>query len=267
MVWIYDSPPFTKRELRAYRSIRRKLKDKAFVDKIIKVISLYLYLKRNKFASTDQIIRSAYYDKSKTKPIFNEKTANSVLRAMTQRGGDSQYPYTDTLVKGLLRDYTPEFVSNPVGAVNELVTGTVDTLKNNIPFSDLALEAIHSGSSIGVTSANDIGQAIGGPIGAVAVAPFTAIVTGVTSALSIGEGDLGGAVAHVANWIPIIGIIFSKVITQGEHLANVLKNHPSLSSLVPYMTEFHQSAGKRLSTMKHRSNKWLKTQRKKSVTL
>jgi hypothetical protein len=265
MVWIYDSPPFTKREIRAYKSIRRKLKDKEFVDRIIKVISLYIYLRRNRFTTTKEIIESAYYDKAKTRPIFNEKTASAVIKSLKQKGG-SQYPYTDTLVKGVLRDYTPDMISSPLGTVNGLVTGTVDTLKNNIPFSDLALEAFHSGSAIGVTTANDTGQAVGGPVGALVVAPFTAILTGVSSALSIGEGDLGGAVAHVANWIPILGIILGKVITQGEHMATVLKDHPGIASLIPYMTEFHQSAGKRLSTMKHKHTKW-KTQRKRFARL
>jgi hypothetical protein len=263
MVWIYDSPPFTKREIRAYRSIRRKIKDKVLVDNLIKIISLYIYLKRNKFSSTKEIIESAYFDKAKQYPIFNEKTATVVLRSFTQRGG-SQYPFTDTVVKGVLRDYTPEVISNPVGAINGLVTGTVDTLKSNIPFADLAMEALHSGSAIGVTTANNLGEVAGGPIGAVAVAPFTAIATAISSTVSVGEGDLGGAVAHVANWVPMLGIIFGKIINQGEHLANVLRDHPGIASFIPYMTEFHQSAGKRLSTMKHRSNKW-KTQRRRSA--
>jgi hypothetical protein len=221
-------------------------------------------LRRNKFTTTKQIIDSAYYDEAKTRPIFNEKTAGIVIKSFKQKGG-SQYPYTDTVVKGILRDYTPVLISSPVDAINGVVTETVDALKNNIPFSDLVLEAFHSGSAIGVTTANDAGQAVGGPVGAAVVAPFTAILTGISSAISVVEGDLGGAVAHVANWVPILGIILGKVITQGEHMATVLKQHPTIASFIPYMTEFHQSAGKRLSTMKHRSNKWLKTQRKKSA--
>lgn len=264
MVWIYDSPPFTKREIRAYKSIRRKLKDKELVDRIIKVISLYIYLKRHKFTTSKQIIESAYYDSEKTRPIFNEKTANAIIKSFRQKGG-SQYPFTDTVVKGILRDYTPGIIGSPVETVNGLVTGTVDALKNNIPFADLALEAFHSGSAIGVTTASDLGQAVAGPVGALAVAPVTAIVTAISSILSVGEGDLGGAVSHLAIGIPIIGLILSKVLTQGEHLANVLKDHPDIASFIPYMTEFHQAAGKRLSTIKHRTNKWPKTQRKRSV--
>jgi hypothetical protein len=158
------------------------------------------------------------------------------------------------------------------------VTGTVDTLKNNIPFADLALETVHSASSIGVTSAGDIGEIVGGPIGAAVIAPFTAIAAGLTAGLATIEGDLGGAVVHIANWVPGIGSALGKIIEKGEHMAKTLKNHETLSSYLPYMSEYHRSletspsidsvatAGKRLSTIKHKSNKWLKTQRKRSAT-
>ena len=147
-----------------------------------------------------------------------------------------------------------------------------DTLKNNIPFADLALEALHGTTELGVTTANDIGEVVGGPIGAAAVAPFTAVAAGLASALSTAEGDIGGAVAHIANWVPGLGIIFNKAMVQTECMAKVLKNHETVASFIPYMSEYHRSleipavAGKRLSTMKHKSNKWLKTQRKRSAT-
>jgi len=267
MVWIYESPPFTKREIRAYKSIRRRLKDKAFVDKLIKMISLYIYLKRAKFTSTKDIIESAYYDKAKTLPIFNQATASRLLKAIKQNGGGgSQYPFIDTALKGVLRDYTPDIIGSPVSSIYGLLTGTVNTLKDNIPFADLTLEAVQLSSELGVTTANNLGEVAGGPVGALVVAPFTAVATGLSTILSAGEGDLGGAVAHMANWVPFVGIILNKAIIQGERMANVLKDHPDIATLVPYMTEYHQTlpatAGKRLSTMKHRHGKW-KTQRKR----
>ena len=288
MVWIYDDPPFTKREEHAYRSLRRKLKDRQFVDKLIKLISLYNYLRRKNPTSVKQIETSAYFDKKQTKPIFDEKTAKKVLTSLKQKGGETKYPYMDVLVNGVLRDYTPSIIGEPVGAVYGTVTGTIDELKNSIPFADLALETIHTLSSVGVTSAGDIGEIAGGPIGAAVVAPFTAIAAGLTAGLATVEGDLGGAVVHIANWVPGIGSALSKMIEKGEHMAKTLKNHETISSYVPYMSEYHRSleksldevnespsqalalpstaaAGKRLSTIKHKSNKWRKTQRKRSV--
>jgi hypothetical protein len=285
MVWIYEDPPYTQKELRAYKDLKRKLKDKEFVDRIIKIISLYIYLKRKGCKTTKEIRESAFYDKDKKLPIFNEKTAKQLLKAFKQKGGrDTKYPFTDVAIKGVLRDYTPGIVGGPISSVYSAVTGTVDTLKNSIPFADLALESVHAGTELGVTSANDLGQVAAGPVGALAVAPFTGVLTAFTTALSAGEGDLGGAVGHIANWIPGLGIILNKALVQGEHMAKVLKNHPNIAELVPYMTEYHQTldaektednvpettptAGKRLSTIKHNSKKWrMKTQRKKSGIL
>lgn len=272
MVWIYDDPPYSEKELLAYKHIKRKLKNKKFASELIKLVSLYLFLKRSRFSTSKDIRNSAFYDKEKTRPIFDEKHARLILKALKQKGGDSHYPYLDTAAKGILRDYTPEAISLPVGSVNSLVTGTVENLKNNIPFADLALEAVHGSTQVGVTSANDLGEAVGGPIGAAVVAPFTAVASGLASLLSVGEGDLGGAIAHLATGVPILGIILSKGIEQGEKMAKVLKNHPQLAEAIPYMTEFHQkqqstsTAGKRLSTMRTKTYKW-KTLRKKSAIL
>ena len=272
MYWIYEHPPFTKREKAAYLSIKRRLKDKKFVLRLIKLISLYLFLKRTKPSTVKEVCESAYYDRQRQKPIFDEKSAKKVLQALSQRGGETHYPFTDTVVKGILRDYTPSNISEPIGTLYGAVTGTVNTLKESIPFADLASEAVHGSSQLGVTTANDLGELIGGPIGAAAVAPFTAVAAGLASGISTIEGDLGGAVAHLANWVPGIGIILNKAIVQGENLAKTLKKHETLSETIPYMTEYHQklsnvepTGGKRFSTRKRTNYKWKKTQRKKSA--
>lgn len=277
MVWVYEDPSFTKRELLAHKALRRKLKDPEFVDKLIKLISLYLYLKRKNPKTVQEVKELAYFDKAHTRPIFDTRTAKKFLKAIRQKGGtDSKYPYTDTLVKGILRDYTPGFIGGPVGSVYGTATGFVETIKNDIPFGDLASEVIHGATELGVTTANDLGEVVGGPIGAAAVAPFTAVAAGLAAGLSTIEGDVGGAVAHIANWVPGIGIILNKAIVQTERMAKILKKHESVSGFVPYMTEFHQKeesesmpppavAGKRLSTMRHSSTKWKKTRRRKSA--
>jgi len=266
MVWIYDDPPYTKRERAAHKELRKRLKDKNFVENVIKLISLYIHLKRINPKTVKEIQDSAYFDKAKTRPIFNEKTATKILRALRQKGGDSKYPYTDVALKGVLRDYTPSLIGEPVSEVYGTVTETVDTLKNNIPFADLALEAFHGTTELGVTTANGVGEGIAGPVGAAVVAPFTAIAAGLASTLSAIEGDIGGSVAHLANWVPVLGGIFNKAIVQTERMAKVLKDHETVSSLIPYMSEYHNTlntGGKRLSTMKHKGNKWRKTLRKR----
>ena len=270
MVWVYETPPFTEKELKAYRSLRRKLKKKKFVDDLIKLISLYSYIRRLKPKTAEDIQRSAFYDTEHAHPIFDEKTAKKLLIVLSQKGGDSKYPYFDTLIKGITRDYIP--FGSTIEYIGSYPTSVVQFLKNNIPFGDLVFEIFHSGTELGVTTANDIGEAVGGPIGMVAVAPFTGIATALASALSAGEGDIGQAVTHIATWVPALGIILNKGIVEGEKMAVVLKDHPVLASYVPYMTEYHDSitpptqiaAGKRLSTIRRPEHKWrTKTQRKR----
>jgi hypothetical protein len=297
MSWVYEDPPFTQKELLAYKDIRKRLKDKAFVDKLIKLTSLYLFVKRNKFSNAKQLQESAFYDRAKTKPIFDKKTAIRILKALKQKGGESKYPYFDTAVKEFLTDFTPDVIADPASSVFNGITGTVNNLKESIPFADLASEGFHGLTEVGITTGNNIGEGIGGPIGAAVVAPFTAIAAAIASGLSVIEGDLGGAVTHVATWVPIIGTIFNKLIVQNEKYAKVLVKYPAVAAYIPYMTAYHDSidsqpkevssevpeqpvedekplaltdapagAGKRFSSRKHRSAKW-KTQRKRFAKL
>ena len=269
MVWIYESPPYTPQEKSAYRSLRKKLQQPKFVDELIKLISLYAYIRRLRPHTVADIEESAYYDVARTRPIFDSQTAKKLLHVLTQSGGDSKYPYFDTLIKGITRDYIP--FGSTIESIGSYPASVVEFLKNNIPFGDLMFEIVHSGTEFGITSANGVGEAIGGPVGLIAVAPFTAIAAGVATALAAGEGDLGQAVTHIATWVPGLGLILNKGIVEGEKMAKVLRNHPVVASYVPYMTEYHATlaptGGKRLSTKRRPHKKWTKTRRRTFANL
>lgn len=268
MVWVYETPPSSQKEKEFHRHLKRVLKSNTHAEYTAKLIGLYLFLKHRHFKSASDIRNSAFYDKELKHRIFDDKSARKVFIALKQKGGgESTYPFTDTFVKGVLRDYTPSVVSSPVGSVYGAITGTVDGIKSSIPFADLFLAMLHSGTEMGVTTAGDVAEGIGGPVGAAVVLPFTAAAAAVTSAISVLDNDMGQAVAHFANVVPVIGSALGKGMTKGEELAKKLKPHPTLSEFIPYMTEYHQkliqSAGKRLSTMKRRHTKWNQTMRQR----
>jgi hypothetical protein len=267
MVWVYETPPSSKKEKEFHRHLKRALKSEAHAERTAKLIGLYLFLRDHHFKSAKEIEESAFYDKAHTKPIFDEKSSRKVFNALKQRGGESNYPFTDTLIRGVLRDYTPSVIGTPVGSVYGTITGTVDGIKNSIPFADLFVAMLHSGTEVGITTAGDVAEGVGGPIGAAVIVPFTAAAAAVTSAISILDGDLGQAVAHFANFVPVMGSALGKGMTKGEELAKKLKDHPTLAGFVPYMTEYHsklvQAAGKRLSTTKRKHTKWNRTMRQK----
>ena len=271
MVWVYEDPPYTKKEERTYRVLKRKLRDKAFVDKLIKLISLYAYVKRRNPSSAKEIQELAYFDKAKTKPIFDSKTASALFKALRQKGGKSAYPYTDYAVKGVLSDvgsYLPDIVTAPVENVYGGLTSTVETLKENIPFADLAVATYYGATKVGVDAANDLAEGVGGVIGSAVVAPFTVLAAGLASGVATLEGDLGQAVAQMANAVPVIGNTLLVAQKEGETMADKLRDHSTIASYVPYMTGYHASTpagGKRFSTMRHKHHKWRKTQRNVSV--
>lgn len=271
MVWVYETPPSSKKEKEFYRYLKRVLKSEEHADRTAKMIGLYLFLRDQHFKTAKEIRESAFYDKAHTKPIFDEKTARQVLAALKHKGGgESNYPFTDTFVRGVLRDFTPEAISSPVGSVYGTITGTVDGIKNTIPFADLFVALLHTGTELGITTAGDVAEGVGGPVGAAAIIPFTAAAASVSSAVSVLDGDLGQAVAHFANFVPVVGSALGKGMTKGEELAKKLKDHPTLAGFIPYMTEYHdkltappQAAGKRLSTIRKRYNKWSRTMRQR----
>lgn len=270
MVWVYETPPSSKKEKEFHRHLKRALKSEAHTERTAKLIGLYFFLREHHFKTPKEIEESAFYDKAHTKPIFDERTSRKVFNALKQRGGESSYPFTDTLIRGVLRDYTPGVIGSPVSSVYGVVSGTFDGIKNSIPFADLFVALLHSGTELGITTAGDVAEGVGGPVGAAVIIPFTAAAAAVTSAISILDGDLGQAVAHFANFVPVIGSALGKGMTKGEELAKKLKDHPTLAGFVPYMTEYHsklntaiQAAGKRLSTIRKRHNKWNRTMRQR----
>lgn len=277
MVWVYETPPSSKKEKEFHRHLKKVLRSEAHAERTAKLIGLYLFLRQRHFKTAKEIQDSAFYDKDHKHPIFNEKTAKKVLVSLKQRGGESNYPFTDTFIRGVLRDYTPSVIGDPVGSIYGTVSGTVDGIKNYIPFADLFLAFLHSGTELGITSAGDVAEGIGGPIGAAVIIPFTAAAAAVTSAISVLDGDLGQAVAHFANFVPVIGSALGKGLSKGEELAKKFKDHPTLAGFIPYMTEYHekldtsvqnvdtsaQQAGKRLSTKKRNHSKWRQTRRRR----
>lgn len=242
MVWVYDNP-LTSSEQKVYKVLKRKLKKEDIAKTTVKILSLYGFLKSQKFSSPKQLRESAFLDTEKTKPVFTEEQSKSVLKALKKKGGASKYPFTDHVAKKGLDFATtlvPEGVKGTVQSVYELATSPVRLVEENVPFGDLLLGAVHGATETGVTVAGDVAEGVGGPVGAAMVAPLTAMAAGLASLVSLGqkEKDFGQAVAHVANAVPVMGSALGKGLTQMEHQVENLKKHPDLVEYVPVVGEY-----------------------------
>jgi hypothetical protein len=273
MVWIYESP-FTKKEEAAYVVLKKRFKKYDLAKETVKLLSLTAFLKSQKFTSPNQIRNSAFYDTAKTKPIFNEKTAKDVYRGLKKKGGsDSKYPFTDFTIKNnisALVSYLPDVIEYPVRNIYGLLTTPVLTAKENVPLVSLLFDVIHGATEVGVTTAGDGAEAIGGPIGAAIITPFLAVAGAIASGIAILEEDTGQAVAHMVNVIPLFGSAFGKGMTQTENMVKSLEKHPELASIIPFVGSYVDSktlptGGKRFSTQRHKYTKWPKTRRNRSA--
>lgn len=273
MVWIYDSP-LTRKERKAYIVLKNRLKKHDLAKETVKIIGLISYLRSTKFSSPSEIRESVYFDNEKTRPIFTEKVAKEIFRALKQKGGESKYPFIDFTVKNNISElvsYLPEVVEIPLRNIYSLLITPVSNLKENVPLIELALDAIHGATETGVTTAEDASEAIGGPIGAAAVTPFVALVAATVSTIAMLEDDVGQGVAHILNALPLFGSSIGKGITQTEHMVKSLEKHPYVASYIPLVNTYVLSktappaGGKRFSTQKHKYKKWRRTQRAKSA--
>jgi hypothetical protein len=275
MVWVYDTP-FTKKEQAAYAVLKKRFKNYDLAKETVKLISLASFLRKHQFTTVDEVVKSAFYDKSKTKPVFNEKTAKQVLKGLKKKGGsESKYPFVDFTVKNgvsSIVSYLPDFLEYPLRNIYGLLTAPVLTLKENLPLADLALDAIHGATETGVTTAADAAEAMGGPIGAAIATPFVAAAGAAASAVAMLEQDTGQAVAHMVNIVPLFGSALGKGLTQSEHMVKTLESHPGIASYIPFVNDYVTSktvptAGKRFSTQRHKYTKWQRTRRNKSAKI
>ena len=70
MVWVYDSP-LTANERKVYDVLKRKLKEQDIAKTTIKILSLYAFLKSQKFSSPKELRESAFLDKEKVNQDYH----------------------------------------------------------------------------------------------------------------------------------------------------------------------------------------------------
>ena len=251
MVWVYEDLPFSQKERKLYNVIKRSSKS-VLAERTVKLLNLVRYLKRKNFKTSEEIQTSAFYDKKHQKPIFTEKSANALLKALKMHGGLKNYPVTDAAARsaiGYLQSWDPTPISAIANSVKDEVVSIQQTIENIVPFGKLGMASTHAAIETGVSTANNIGE-LGSAPGAALVMIGTVPAALSGAALSISQDDFGQAAVHVVNAIPVMGPPMVKAISKIEHLSNVL----------------NASGGKRFSTRRHNKSKWPKKTMRKTRT-
>jgi hypothetical protein len=283
MVWVYEDP-LTSDERKVQRYLDKQLKKKEYTEQIVKLLTLYRYLKKHKFRSPKQIQEHFFYDKKHERPIFNEETATQVYRGLKQKGG-GEYPYSNRVVElagSFLKRNDPTPISGLAENVLWLVKQPSEGVKGIVgegPY-ELASLGINGAIETGVSGINGIATGLGGPIGFAVVGIFTGIAAAFGATLAMAQGDFAQAAVHIINFVPGIGAPILKAMGKLEkmgskidryrgQIANIPLVGETISSVVPELSVPENppaaaaTAGKRFSTRRRKLTKCPRTLRNK----
>jgi len=274
MVWIYDDP-LKKKEKTLQKDIDSKLGSES--EKVIKTLSILNELYLKKFKSSDSLKKHFYYDTKKTRPIFNDSQA-SILVGIVKGGAEveTNYPVINEIVETTLekvKEYDPTPISAGIGDVFSYIEYPLKSIEGTPigPLADVGTGIFHSFSEIGVSLLNGVGSAMGGPVGMAIVLPFTFFIALISSSLAAAEGDMGQAIVHIVNALPVVGQTAVRSMSKLEDFnrkiqkkRDKLLEYPVIGNIVN--ATIPKIGGKRFSTYRINNKKWKKTKRNRSKT-
>jgi hypothetical protein len=276
MDWVYESPHHTKGEVEVQRFIERKTKNKQIAEKATKILSLRRFLYTHKFRNADELQSSVFYDKEKTRPVFNKETAKEIYSTLKKRGG-GDHDITDRAVRSgieYVQGYLPEPLQNLTNNIYNYAT-VLKWLKKSPavgPFLDLGLSAFHSGTNTAIVTTDTAASEIGGPLGTAVVSIPVLLTAATAAAAHVSEDKLGDAVHALLLGIPFVGIPTQRALAEAEKMIDKaserksdLVNLPIVGPLASYIPD--KRGGKRFSTRRHKLYKWKRTLRTRSGTL
>jgi hypothetical protein len=240
MVWVYEEP-LTADDRKVQKFLEKRFQKKGYSEKVVKLLTLYHYLKKHKFRSPKQIQEHFFYDKKHERPIFDEKTAKKVYLGLKQKGG-GEYPYSNKVIQltgEFIKSYDPTPVSGLVENGFWLIKQPSEMLKGVIgegPY-ELASLGVNGLIETGVSSVNGVAMTVAGPIGIGTVGLFTGIAAAVGAALAMVQGDFGQAVVHVVNFLPGIGPAVVKGMTKLEKLGTTIARRRQQIVNIPLVGE------------------------------
>jgi hypothetical protein len=275
MVWVYDDP-LRKKEKSLQKDIDSKLGSES--EKVIKALSLLNELYLRKFKSADSLKKHFYYDTKKTRPIFNDAQARILVGSVKGGAeGETNYPVVNEIVETTLekvKEYDPTPISAGIGNVFGFIEYPIKFVEGTPvgPLVEVGTGLAHSFSEVGVSLLNGVGSAMGGPVGMAIVLPFTFFIALISACLAVAEGDMGQAIVHIVNALPVVGQTAVRSMSKLEDFNRKIQKkreklleYPVIGNIVN--ATIPKIGGKRFSTYRNNNKKWKRTRRNRSKTL
>lgn len=226
MVWVYGDPPFSQKDKDIYLKLNRKLKNREFAEKIVKLLSLFNYIRKEKYSDWKELQNSVFFDDAKTQPVFDDKTAKAVFKLIQKKGG-SQYPFINGMINDVftkIGSVLPTIITEPISLVYNGATGAFIDVVDFVPFLDLILEAGKTGAAITNVAIENLAGAVGGAPGEVLAFLVTFVIASAAASVHLLERDFGGAIEQMFRAIPVIGTVLQTMLQKGEGIASKVDN-------------------------------------------
>lgn len=222
MVWVYGDPPFSQRDKDIYLKLNRKLKNREYAEKIVKLLSLFQYIRRHSYSDWKELQNSVFFDDAKTQPVFDDKTAKAVFKLLQKKGG-SQYPFINGMINdgfAKIGSVLPTVISEPISLAYNGATGAFTNIVGFVPFLDLILEAGKTGAAVTNVAIENLAGAVGGAPGEVLAFLVTFVIASAAASVHLLERDFGGAIEQMFRAIPVIGTVLQTMLQKGEGIAS-----------------------------------------------
>jgi len=207
MEWNYEDLP-----CKYHKIILKLYKNKPIVKESLKLWSMYGFLRNNPFKTSEDLRRAVLKN---DKPIFTEKQARQIFKALKQKGGD-EHPLIGKAIQDAVDNisgYVP--VMGSVTNVVETVTGNIGDAVEEYPVLSLGVDAAKRGMSAASSGVNAVSTAAAGPVGAV-TAVISVPLAAAAAAVDAVQGNPGDAFIRFLAGLPLLGSFLSKTLEEAE---------------------------------------------------
>lgn len=298
-MWIFDDTggPYQKKQ---YANFLKLTKDPVLSEKGSRMLGLFDFLKTHKFDSPEELRNSVFLDKAKKKRAFSKIESDKVFIFFAPKGGDGALDHAIRRVGNTALELTPEALKEPIEIATPFIF-FLKTAKDNFPPLDFAIDVA---SAVNKNIAKSLQTSIpflvsltglpwGDLVGYVIGYVISSFFIFMNVAMSLSSANFGEAWIGSLALIPIVGLTLQNWAESGDKLTekfaekrektieklkessmfqwlgDIIDNYtidPNSEGLseAPVEAEIPVSAGKRLSTKKHKNGKW-RTRRRRFV--
>lgn len=290
-VWIFDDAGDSYQK-KQYGNFLKLTKDPNLSAKASKMLGLFNFLKTHKFNSPEELRNAVFLDNVKKKRVFSKIESEKVFIFFAPKGGDGALDHAIRRVGNTALEFTPDVLKEPLEMATPFIF-FLKTAKDNFPPLDFAIDVASTvNKNIAKTLQTSIpflvsltGLPWGDLVGTVIGYVLSSFFIFLNVAMSLSSANFGEAWIGSLAMIPIVGLTLQNWAESGDRLTEkfaekrektidkleessmfqwlgeLIRNYtidPNSEGVAvpPEESEDLTTAGKRLSTKKHKNGKW-----------